>query len=434
MAGLLTAGSGALCAADAGGAAPAAWIPSASGRFVVAGPTESAARAMGRQVEDAARRVEGFLGWGLAKQEEPLCRIVVHPAPEWRSGRAYLYRDAGGFSLDVVGAERIEEEDLAEALCRVLVGCYAIQARRAGTEPESARTRVDWLAAGLAHMAYPDLKARARSAAAALKADGELPSLAQVFRWERLPDGPMIQKAVCGQVVAWLWNLPDRVVVFRAMFKQLGSGQSVTVDWLTAAEGAAVELRDAEGAWAAFAGQPRAILSGYRPVTPGLLDLLRTTLQIDGAELGPDGAGLGRLSPYQALALRKAPGMREAAADRAAELRVLVVGTPGEFGALVERFAAIYDAIPGWVPSGVLHSRLKSASAALEELARTTDERRAYVDEVERRVTGAGADATEAGENPFFGRTPYSAYVDEVERRMGDAERSASGEHEWPRE
>ena len=228
-------------------------IYSADRRFMVSGMTSAENMVMARKLSEAAARIEEKTGMPLPIQRDQVLGVMVQDsaAPDaqvlkmqgWDDGRFYQ-------RLVVPGPLRLDEEDLLEGACWLMLNRYAAEYTAEGQRTGLGATVPDWVSAGLAQNTQAALRSRNRDWIARELSEGRSLPLAQVVKQELLPAGRWREKAYAAAAVEFLFpdgNLND----WAALFKAVGARQPLDAAWLRQ-NCAALKDRNPEEAWKEF--------------------------------------------------------------------------------------------------------------------------------------------------------------------------------------
>lgn len=403
-----------LLTAAVAGAAPAAPSevegPLALVRVTGGGYRE--ARDAARKAEDVLHRLESLGSQPFDTAYKPFVRLIL-PASPWGPPSLDVAPSSNGlpWRITLHGSYEDNAADLHAHLARLALTFWAGQ----GGFPLE---RGDWLAVGLAGNLFPLNKARNRELTQMLADEGRLPSLATIVTWNRMPDGPMMEKAAAAQAVSWLMTGPNNGDL-QAILERMKQGR-IAGDWIIALE--ATRGVEPEAAWRAAAVKGDVLAGGLRPLSPMLFRQFHRTLLTAPAELGLDGgAGLPPLSPYQLLAVRGSPGVREAARARSEAVQKLAIGTPPELMAVALEYKNFFDGVAGHRPAFLLRRRLSASERLLRRLEDESAARAVWLDGFDEASTGGATAAP-------FARTAIERYMDEAEARANAAPADQSKE------
>ncbi len=372
----------------------------------VSGGEYRQARDVARQAEDVLHRLEALGNRPLIAPSKPLVWVVL-PDSDWGPASVEAVQPANGlpWRITVTGAFEESSEDFNAHLARLVLSLWT------GFSGASL-SRADWLAVGLAENIFPTVKAQNREWVMTLAEEKRLPPLATILTWNRIPDGPMMEKAVCGQAVGWMLSLPEKRDVLGRLLDQLKRGGRLADDWLFPVL-AGDTPEDPEWLWRAAATKRDVIAGGIRPLSPVLFRQFHDALQTPVSALGLEGPSeLTSLSPYQLLAVRGRPGVRQAARLRAEDVQKLAIGSSPELMDVALRYRSVFQGIAGRTPAFWLRRRLRQADRALRELEDATAARTTWLNRFE-----ANEDFPDSERPAGVARSALERYVDEVEAR-----------------
>lgn len=212
VAALLAAAGAGTPAEESASHTPPHAVFSASRRFVVKGLPSADALALALAAEDAAGRLEAFLGKPIPFSRNQPVVLAARAGPAEAPGRAVAvegWTDRGlTQKLDITNVERLDQEDLLEALGGLLVNRYLATRQRPPARRAELAEAPAWLSVGLAQNLYQSLRARnARLALKRWEEDRPL-SVSDILALRYLPEGRWSEKAFCGVFVDWLFSAP----------------------------------------------------------------------------------------------------------------------------------------------------------------------------------------------------------------------------------
>lgn len=334
------------------------------------------ARETARTAEDIWHQLQRLSGFENVPSQKPLFHfdlrkeppagvtLIPGPAPDYVPFQFVIRGDSG----------RVEEE-LAEQMARVVLWIQA------GCGGDPARPLADWLAVGLAQNLSPYRRVRNRILTWEWAVQGDLPTVRDILYWIRMPTGPMSEKAVCGQWVAWVLSEPGGGERLRTMVRTTGGGAELSAarayEILT--EG---RTNDLEESWRTWALRREGVPSGGLPLTPFLIRQLRASVGVPPSDLAL-GSLLGEdpLSPAQVLALRDHPLLRQAVQNRTQALSLAVLGAPKELADLILGYQQVYRQMTGLTPSFLLKRRIRVLDGQMARLEDRTTALRDWLDE-----------------------------------------------------
>ena len=246
----------ALATTEAPGRPGRAAIYSADRRFMVSGMTSAENMVMARKLSEEAVRIEEKTGMPLPIQRDQVLGVMVQDssAPDSQVLQMQGW-DAGHFyqRLVVPGTLRLDEEDLLESACWLMLNRYAAEYTPEGQRVGLGATVPDWISSGLAQNTQAALRARNRDWIARELGEGQPMSLAQVVKQEHLPPGRWREKAYAAAAVEFLF--PDgNLNAWAPLFKAVGMKQPVDTAWLRH-NCAALKDQNPEEAWKDFLAQ-----------------------------------------------------------------------------------------------------------------------------------------------------------------------------------
>ena len=392
------------------------------GPFLIQAENAADRAALGRLADEVSGKVQSCLGAAWSPSTGVVTRLVIVREPGRPGGRTSvscsITNGAVQQQLTLQNWAKIPFEDLVEDLTRLLLDAGLESRRGEDAAAQAPLHGPDWLAVGLAQHLYPEVRTRNGLVVRRLADDQMLPPVREILGWERLPPGRYEDKAVCGLFFAWLSDQPDRIVVFQHVLDRLANGEGVKADWLAKAV-----IRPADGdldaAWPAWVRNTERVVQGQRQLSSRLLASLRARLVFTPAELGlPEGAdGPGMLNLGDLLDLRSSKRACDAAVGRANELYGMTIGSPGEFGSVVELFCLYLEGLRGHAFGFALKRRLERATRALDELEIAVRAREAYMDAAERKFSAGRSEAVPPDATPaVFDRSEMQKYVDQAEK------------------
>jgi hypothetical protein len=259
---------------------------------------------------------------------------------------------------------------------------------------------------GLAENLTATQRAHNRYLTLQLAEEGRLPTLETIATWNRMPAGPLMEKAACGLAVGWMLDRPGNKDLMAALVAALKAGRLPADRLLSLLKEQGVP--DPEAAWRAEASRRDVIPGGIRALSPFLLREFRRSLQTPAQAVGLGGiAELPSLSPRQLLAVRKSPGIQAAVQERIGEIQKLAIGAPPELMAVGLQYKAFFGKVPGLTPAFMLRGRLAEADKALRSLEDQLVARTAYLNRFD-----------DSGDGAVTPQSDLKRYVDEVEDRF----------------
>jgi hypothetical protein len=369
------------------------------GLVTITGGGYREARDAGRHAEDALHLFETLTGLPLDTMSRPVARLVL-PDYVWGLPDVEAIPSEKGipWRIEVKGPYAEAAGDVNAHLARLALSLWT---GNAGQPLE----RGDWLAVGLAENLSATQRAHNRHLTLQLAEEGRLPTLETIATWNRMPAGPLMEKAACGLAVGWMLDRPGNKDLMVALVADLKAGRLPSDRLLSLLKEQGIE--DPEAAWRAEASRRDVIAGGLRTMSPFLLREFRRSLQTPASAVGLGGIPeLPSLSPRQLLAVRKSPAIRAAVQERIGEIQRGVIGAPPELLAVGLQYKAFFEKVPGLTPDFMLRGRLAEADKALRNLEDQLLARTAYVNRFD-----------DDGEGEITPQSDLKRYVDEVEAR-----------------
>lgn len=388
-------------------AAPATKVAfSTTRRFVVQGLGAADASSIALWTEEVARRLESLVGRPIPVKGFMPLELV----PSRDTGVVARVITAQGFvdgqvqqRIVMVHPRELDQEDLLEGLCRLLLNRYVITLQAARQRAEELGSVPDWMAVGAAQTLYHELRVRnARMMLSRWKMNHSF-SIGAILDLQNLPGGRWNEKALCGLMTGWLATWPDAHRQWGRMFERRAAGRVIDDAWL-ASSAAYGSARDMNKAWDVWLAQQCVQHDWARGPVQRLSDL-RQVLRINPDDYGiaVEGDVAVPLTPGAMIDLRKRPWMDALTARVALKIQWLAIGQPAELQDVARGYAVFMDALAarksafsgglfGRAPSeGQLRKMLSEADAALEEYERDAVRRKAYLDSVSAQIKGTGS-------------------------------------------
>lgn len=238
------------------GQAGRAAIYSADRRFMVSGMTSAENMVLARKLSEQADKVEKMTGMPLPMHRGQVLGVMVQSSSSagsqvlkvqgWDGGQFYQ-------RLVVPGLVRLDEEDLMEGVCWLLLNRHAVEYTPAGQRTGMGATVPEWISAGLVQNSQAALRSRNRDWISREIGEGRTMPLAQVVKLETLPPGRWREKAYAAAAVEFLFPDGD-LDAWAALFKAVGLRQPVDAAWLRA-HSRVLRDRNPEEAWREFLDQ-----------------------------------------------------------------------------------------------------------------------------------------------------------------------------------
>lgn len=402
---------------------------SATGRFVARGPDVFTCMAQTRWAEETTGNLERFLGVKFPIRRSEAIEIRLVSGREAAFLPSLVCREESGLFLRVLvvnTAVSPDPEVMDELLCRALMTGY-IRERRRGVAGSRMPAIPQWLTMGVAQNLDAAVRGRNRDVVTEWRPESEVPTLADVFRWESIPEGWPRYRSVCGMVTQWLGTFGVSVSPYVRIMDRLADTGGVREEWLAETltglgTGAAMEQ-----AWREWLQRQGNLIHSFGEVSSRLIGQVQAELPL-AVSSGPDNAVPLWLTPREAIARRGEPGVSFAALQKAQRLRSVTLGKAEELVSVGEDFAVFYERLASGAWTVTLSRALGRAEKKLELLAELTRKREAYLDALEREVrdrSGEWRDPAPARE-PVLEKGRFERYVDEAEMKFGDRPKDTS--------
>ncbi|MFH0907235.1 MAG: hypothetical protein V1929_00530 [bacterium] len=381
-------------------------IFSTSRRFVVQGLGAEDASAIAQWTEEVSRRLESLVGRPVpVKGHQPLELV-----PRSDAGGAARVITAQGYvdgqvrqRLVLVNPGALDQEDLLEGLCRLLLNRYVIALQSSRQRAANLGNVPDWMAVGAAQTLYHEIRTRnARMMLARWKTNQAFP-LGAILSLQNLPGGRWNEKALCGLMMGWLATWPDARPRWGRMFERLAAGQRIDDAWMasSAAYGSARDMNKAWDVWLAHQCVQHDWARGPVQRLYDLKQVLRVNPDDYGVAVERDVAV--PLAPAAMIDLRKRTWMDALTARVALKIQWLAIGQPAELQDVVRGYVAFMNALAARAPAyrgglfgrgpseSQLREMLAEADAALAGYERDAVQRKDYLDSVAVRLDATGA-------------------------------------------
>jgi len=379
---------------------------STSRRFVVQGLSAENAAAISQWTEEVAARLENLTGRSVPVKGHMPIELI----PRNETGGVARVITAQGYvdgqvqqRLVMVNPGDLDQEDLLEGLCRLLLNRQVIALQSARQRTAELGSVPDWIAVGAAQTLYHEIRVRnSRMMLSRWKANQSFP-LGAILGLQDLPGGRWNEKALCGLMMGWLVTWPDAHQRWGLLFERLAAGRGIDDTWL-ASSAAYGSARDMNKAWDVWLAQQCVQHDWARGPVERLSDL-RQALRIN-----PDDYGIAveqdvavPLAPAAMIDLRKRPWVNALTTRVALKIQWLGIGQPAELQAVVRGYVMFMDALaarPSAYRGGLfgrgpsesqLRKLLAEADAALNEYEKDAVQRKDYLDSVAARIEGTGA-------------------------------------------
>lgn len=225
-------------------------ITSADRRFMVSGLTSAENMLLARKLAEQADQVEAKTGLPLPLRRDQVLGVMVQSSSApgapvlkmqgWDDGQFYQ-------RLVVPSVVRLDEEDLMEGICWLLLNRYAAEYTPAGQRIGTGAGVPEWISAGIAQNTQAALRSRNRDWISRELGEGRAMPLAQVVKLDQLPPGRWREKAYAAAAVEVLFPDGDSAA-WAALAKAVGARQPIDAAWLRKTC-AALRDRKPEDAW-----------------------------------------------------------------------------------------------------------------------------------------------------------------------------------------
>lgn len=420
-------------------------IFSADRRFRVAGMTSAENMVLARKLSELAAKVEETTGMTLPMRHDQVVGVMVQStaAPDSRVLKVQGWDDGRFYQrLVVPGPVRLDEEDLMEAACWLMLNRYAAEYTPANQRVGMGAAAPDWIAAGLAQNTQPALRARNVGwMAAELDAGRALP-LAQVVKQDVLPPGRWREKAYAAAAIEFLFPHAE-LNAWAALCKAIGTRTTIDPAWLRA-HCAALKEGKPEETWRAFleARARTRALEAWSDRSLQVEEKLLQTLNFRPRDLAD---GIPNDVPPDLFArdlidYREQTWTPPVAASLRLQVQSLALGAPAAFAPVLAAYGAFFSQLalppfekkPWWKPARkdppktrpptdaawlvALNQLWGRAEKAHQAFLENHQSRKRYVDAFDRPEPAAAEPPLSATEEAPP-RTRLQRYVDDAEKR-----------------
>lgn len=420
-------------------------ITSADHRFMVSGMTSAENMVLAGKLAEQAGKVEAKTGMPLPMRREQVLGVLVQSSS---SPGAQMLKvqgwDGGNFyqRLVVPGVFRLDEEDLMEAVCWLLLNRYAAEYTPAAQRTGMGAAVPDWVSVGVAQSTQAALRSRNRDWIARESAENRVLSLAQVVKLESLPSGRWREKAYAAAAVEFLF--PDGDLTAWAMLaKAVGTRQAIDAAWLRK-NCAALRDRKPEEAWRDYLDRSARVRNAEAWSDRGLQieEKLLQTLNFHPRDLaGPIPAEVPQeLYARDLIGYRDQPWTMPVAGALSLQVQSLELGAPPAMREVLAFYAAFFEQL-GVAPAGktawwkrskkdpkkiqppddatwevALNQLWMRAERAHQTFLERHQTRKRYVDSFDQAEPGEFDDSAPGDSD--LPRTRWQRYVDEAEEKM----------------
>lgn len=343
-------------------AAPRAVSPSR--RIIVSGGTAGENAELAMAAEEALQRVETLLGFEVPFTRMDPIRIVLERVDGVESGQVVKAQGWADLQLIqriyVVNADRVDQEDLLEALCGMVLDRCVTFRRRSEENPDSLSRAPNWISVGIAQNLYPALRARNAAIMADQWRSGCNPSLAEVFTWRQLPAGRWGEKAAAGLAVGLLLAQADKNALLACLLDRVAEDPVLHLNALQDCDSIHRSPTAWEKEWDVWIAAQGELLRVTDEEPDELLRKLRATLEIAPMDLGlPQESSIpSQLTLDELIARRYEPWMGPLASLVGFQIRALAIGRWPAFGEVAEAYGRYFDALASCSREGWFRRKL----------------------------------------------------------------------------
>ena len=201
---------------------------SVSHRFIAGGMSSPENVSLAAAAEEVAGKIEKFTRLTIPFAKGESLQMLVRRSTNEPNGRVVK---AQGWvdrtlmqKLILVNSERIDQEDVLEGLCWLLLNRYVIGLQTFEQKISRLGSVPDWLSTGAAQNLYLALRTRNRQVVIRRWLRNEDLPFNQILDLDVLPAGRWGEKAFCGLAVDWFASQPNPAVVFENFFSCLAEG------------------------------------------------------------------------------------------------------------------------------------------------------------------------------------------------------------------
>ena len=342
-------------------------VMSASRRFAASGLSSAQNMIMAEDAETIAQEIESITDVPLPFRAGERVYIMMSQDPSvptggviraqgWLEGRL-LQR------LYIVNIEQLNQEDILEALTRLLLDRY-IASKALHDMPEEKRPQIPaWLSFGVAQNTAPELRARNRELVLKRWNLHDAMSIKDIVALQTYPLNRWSSKAICGLFVTFMCG-SAKSGNWAYYFQSIANGESGLPAWLSSFS-PDTDYEIIQKKWDIWVLRQESIQQGWDnslSVAMSRLDeVLMTPLPRDVDE------DVFLASLRELIPLRNEAWMSSYAGRMAVNIRALGIGQNEEFTDVVELYAYFFDAIKEPVPEGAM-ARLFGRGISDDEL------------------------------------------------------------------
>ncbi len=405
--------------------APAAQtVFSGSHRFAVSGLSAVDGTTLAAWADDVLSRVESATGtpvdFGAGEYIAIRALSASNQPPQVTRAQGFL---DGRLQqrLVVNRPAEVDQEDVMESLCALLLDRQAIGMQPSG-ERAAALARVPaWMAVGLAQNLFKELRARNVKAALDLEAHDVHVEFARILELSALPPGRWREKYFCGLAVGMLLAAPDLPQRWSALAQRVAARKPVTSEWIASSYLQQTSGEGAEFAWRQWIESQKNMLQEVAGSEGKRVEQLVQLLASQPADFGvvtpKDMAS--PVTPRQLIEQRKEAWARKFATTAAMQIKLIALGQSPEFQEVVHKYNDFFEQLASGKKSAKeLMAALSAASQALAVFQAKRQQEHSYLNSVSQWLE-TEQESDEAA--------PPLPQRDEVQRYMDGVEQSFEG-------
>lgn len=370
---------------------------SASHRFVVQGFAPTEAPQITSWADDVASKVEAIIKKEIVVRDGQQIKIIARhdDANRGRVDKAQTYvDDLLQQQIDVINPEKIDQEDILEALVELLMNRYVIEGQTTSQRKAHLGSVPEWLSVGLAQNLFPQLRSRNRQGGLARWNHQEKLMWEDLMKLDSMPAGRWGQKMDAALGIQWLLTLHNADAVLRSYIGRLCSGGNVTPEQFATELLKFPTIVDLEKNWDLWIAQQQDVHDELGEIDQGGIDQLKRLLLINPADYGVVSSKVpSSLTFAQLVEWRDESWLPRLAERISIKIKFLSIGRPPEYQDVVNRYAVFLDALRGVAPgySGGLFGHkpsddqltelLRQANQAVDDLEKRWAKQREYLDQ-----------------------------------------------------
>jgi hypothetical protein len=399
------------------------WLPSAfsvpvvtmsaSGRYRVVGADTLENTDYTRWAEDMTLQFERFLGIPIPSERRSVIEILLEESGplsvSCTRNEGVLKR---GLVLSRTG--KVDYDLIQEGLIRLLLTGMVDRRRREAELPSVIPKIPRWLSVGLARNLDKGQVAMNRKIVEVDGAELTTTPASAVLGWEQLPAGWHGRQALCGLLVAWINSVPEAL---DRVLERVVRQEAVSPEWLAVAGVQAESVAGMEVQWKEWRQRQGRAIQDFGGLSLDLIDQVKAELPMEFNI--PE---LVCVQPGGVIAARKKwpVAVANGAALKIERLQVVTMGKAPELVAISNLYGRFYEGVVDGTWTPILKWRLSRAESALEQLETLTRSREAYLDEVERDLSGKRLEQKPGASDglvPELEKSAIESYIDEAEKR-----------------